>query len=97
MVRTKKPLPSGAAAASSPHRNTGPMDDFLSTPSDLCGTRHVDKMAPGSPDSEMTVDSQSEPPKQGTCLKLEWSLHRSPGGCSPKLIQAPLCKNSEQH
>ncbi|CAH2283844.1 Hypothetical predicted protein [Pelobates cultripes] len=74
MVRTKKPLPSGAAAASSPHRNTGPMDDFLATPSDLCGTRHVDKMAPGSPDSEMTGDSQSEPHQTGDLSQIRMEL-----------------------
>ncbi|CAH2292794.1 Hypothetical predicted protein [Pelobates cultripes] len=50
------------------------MDDFIATPSDLRGTRHVDKMAPGSPDSEMTGDSQSEPNQAGDLSQIRMEL-----------------------
>ncbi|CAH2252161.1 Hypothetical predicted protein [Pelobates cultripes] len=50
------------------------MDDFIATPSDLRGARHVDKMAPVSPDSEGAGDSQTEPTQPGDLAQIRAEL-----------------------
>ncbi|CAH2292543.1 Hypothetical predicted protein [Pelobates cultripes] len=52
MVQTKRPNTPGPAGTVSPRRNTGPMDEFIATPSDLRGLRPANKMAPASSGSE---------------------------------------------
>ncbi|CAH2276848.1 Hypothetical predicted protein [Pelobates cultripes] len=57
MVRNKRPNTPGPARTDSPRRLTGPMDEFIVTPSDLRGPRPTDKMAPASPGLESAGES----------------------------------------
>ncbi|CAH2311024.1 Hypothetical predicted protein [Pelobates cultripes] len=64
----------GTSGASSPRSQTGPMDDFLTTTDSQRGLRHIDKMAPTSPDANSAADSAQGLMKDAALAQISTEL-----------------------
>ncbi|CAH2294487.1 Hypothetical predicted protein [Pelobates cultripes] len=55
-------------------QQSGPMDEFLSTPHCMAGTRGLDKMAPGSPGSSSRASSTQDSPRRDALTQMSVEL-----------------------
>ncbi|CAH2296047.1 Hypothetical predicted protein [Pelobates cultripes] len=74
MGKTKRPATPGPAPAAQPQQQPGPMDEYLSTPRGLQGTRDRDNMAPASPGTASMAESTPDPQDMDALTQISVDL-----------------------